>query len=290
MTDLLRGREPQRLRPPTARLSDHAAAVLRLHLTYAWRHRRPLSLGQPTRFTELVQRRKLIDRDARLPGLIDKVGVKRFVADRLGPEWVTPTLWTGTRLPAAAEWAYPFVVKSRHGCNQRRFVRDEDHDWPATRRAAATWMRSHYGFWLDEWGYRDVPRGLLVEPFVGPATRLPVDYKLFVFHGRVEAVQVHLDREHDHRWIVFDRDWRRLSPGRGEPRPPASLAAMIRGAEALGRDFDFVRVDFYDAQPTPRFGEMTFYPGSGLEPVRPAALDRHFGRLWLRPPGGPAAA
>ncbi len=283
MTDLLRGREPLRHRPPAARLSDHAAAVVRLHLTYAWRHQRPLSLAQPTRFTELIQRRKLIDRDARLPGLIDKVCVKRFVADRLGPEWVTPTLWSGTQLPAVASWTYPFVVKSRHGCNQRRFVRDDRHDWPATRRAAAAWMRSRYGFWLDEWGYRDVPRGLLVEPFVGPGAALPVDYKLFVFHGRVEAVQVHLDREHDHRWIVFDPGWRRLSPaGGGDPQPPAGLGAMIRGAEALASGFDFVRIDFYDSQPTPRFGEMTFYPGSGLEPVRPAALDRHFGRLWLQ--------
>ena len=67
------------------------ATVLRLHLTYAWRHRRLLSLGSPTTFNELVQWRKRHDRDARLPHLIDKLAVKRFVADRLGPEWVTPT-------------------------------------------------------------------------------------------------------------------------------------------------------------------------------------------------------
>ena len=29
------------------------------------------------------------------------------------------------------------------------------------------------------------------------------------------------------------------------------------------------------------FGEMTFYPGSGLDKFNPIALDVEFGRLWL---------
>jgi hypothetical protein len=259
------------------------AAMLRLHLTYLWRHRRPLSLAQPTRFTELVQRRKLRDHDRRLPHLIDKVAVKRFVAEALGAEWVTPTLWSGTELPAAPDWPYPFVVKSRHGCNQRRFVRNGGADWAEIRRAAAGWMRSAYGHWLDEWGYRDVPRGVLIEPFVGDGTVLPIDYKLYVFHGRVAAVQVHVNREHRHRWMLFDPAWHRMSSpdGAPDPSPPATLARMITGAETLARGFDFVRVDFYDIGDTPRFGEMTFYPGSGLDPFDPPELDDALGRLWL---------
>ena len=271
----LAGSRPARRQP--------LVAALRLHLTYLWRHRRPLSLADPTRFTELVQRRKLRDHDQRMPHLIDKVAVKRFVAEVLGPEWVTPTLWSGAELPATPDWPYPFVVKSRHGCNQRRFARDGAADWSEIRRAAAGWMRRAYGHWLDEWGYRGVPRGVLVEPFIGDGTTLPVDYKFYVFHGRVEAVQVHLDREHQHRWILFGPHWQRLSSANADPDPvpPATLARMIAGAETLARGFDFVRVDFYDTPNTPRFGEMTFYPGSGLDPFDPPELDRALGRLWL---------
>lgn len=274
-TALLHAPLPKPRRPLTA--------VLRLHLTYMWRHRRRLSLTDPTRFTELVQRRKLHDRDQRLPRLIDKVAVKRFVAEALGPEWVTPTLWSGARLPVTPRWPYPFVVKSRHGCNQRRFVRDGTADWHDIRRAAAAWMGASYGRWLDEWGYRAVPRGVLVEPLIGDGITLPVDYKLYVFHGRVAAVQVHLDREHRHRWMLFDPAWHRLSSptADADPAPPATLERMIAGAETLGRGFDFVRVDFYDIGATPRFGEMTFYPGSGLDRFDPPALDEALGRLWL---------
>lgn len=270
--------------PPSCLPDVAFAAFLRVHLTYLWRHRRWLSLDAPTRFTELVQRRKLFDRDQRLPLLIDKLYAKRFVAEQLGSEWITPTLWSGTVLPETSPWLRPFVVKSRHGCNQRRFVRTGGEDWAAIRRASTRWMRCDYGYWLDEQGYYGVARGLLVEPFVGDGIALPIDYKLFVFHGQVAFIQVHLGREDNHRWLVFDRAWCRVSASTAEPDParPASLAAMIEGAEILGRNFDFVRIDLYECAGTPRFGEMTFYPGSGLDPIDPPKLDLIMGTLWLR--------
>lgn len=263
------------------------ATVLRLHLTYLWRHRRLLSLDEPKRFTELIQRRKLIDRDPLIPLLTDKLAAKATVADLLGPDWITPTLWTGTTLPTSQPFAPPFVVKSRHGCKQIRIVRRENGDWQAVRRAAMKWMRRPYGQWLDEWGYRDVPRGLLIEPFIGDESCLPIDYKFYVFHGRVEAIQVHVEREHCHRWALYDRDWQRLSNGDDfkAVAPPSALARMIAGAETLGSPFDFVRVDLYDLDGAPRFGEMTFYPGSGLDRFDPHSLDDWLGRCWRRPSG-----
>ncbi|WP_240320689.1 ATP-grasp fold amidoligase family protein [Sphingomonas crusticola] len=259
------------------------ATWLRLHLTYLWRHRRPLALAAPLLFTELVQRRKLIDRDCRIPRWIDKLAAKHAVANILGGAWVTPTLWSGNALPDRPPCAPPFVLKSRHGCGQICFVRDEGEDWAKVRRMAASWMRRPYGRWLDEWGYRDVPRGLLIEPFLCSSLNLPIDYKLFVFHGRVRAIQVHLDRATRHRWVLFDPAWRPFSRRDGDRdiRPPASLTQMIAGAEALGRGFDFVRIDLYEVDGHARFGEASFYPGSGLEPIDPPELDRQFGRHWL---------
>lgn len=260
-----------------------AAELLRIRLTYLWRHRRLPALAEPRLFNELVQDRKLRGRDARQSALSDKVGVKAFVTEWIGPEWVIPTLWYGPALPAHPPWERPFVVKARHGCNQNAFVRTGEEDWQAIRRQSARWVRKTYGYWLDEWLYRHIPRGLLVEPFVGTGGGLPIDYKLFVFDGRVEFVQVHLGREHRHCWIVFDRDWRRVSSptGDADPQRPASLCRMFEAAEELGREFDFVRVDLYDVQGRPLFGEMTFYPGSGLDPFNPASLDRVMGDHWL---------
>ena len=225
--------------------------------------------------------RKLHDRDPRLPPLLDKVAVKAVVAARLGPEWVTPTLWHGEMLPDTPPWPLPVVVKARHGCGQMAVVRTLAQ-WPAVKARADRWTKTPYGGWLDEWAYADVPRGLLVEPYIGTGAMFPVDYKLFVFGGRAAFVQVHLDRASDHRWIVMDLDWRRVSPPTRDPDParPASLDAMIAGAEALAAGHEFLRIDLYEIDGAPRFGEVTVYPGSGLIPVVPPALDLAMGDLW----------
>ena len=194
---------------------------------------------------------------------------------------MTPTLYEADDLPDAAAWAAPFVVKSRHGCNQSAFVRTGAEDWGAIRAAARKWVRAPYGQLLDEWLYGHVPAGVLIEPFIGGGGALPIDYKIYVFGGRAACVKVDRDREHGHWRSIHDLDWRTIwaPPGQELVPPPASLAEMIEAAETLGRDFDFVRVDFYEVDGRPRFGEMTFYPGSGLSPL-PDSLDHWLGSLW----------
>lgn len=274
------------LRDTAGRPADGAAAVLkqaRVRLTYLWRHGRLPDLRAPQLFTELVQVRKLFERDIRLPALADKARVKAFVAGRIGTDWIIPTLWQGSTLPHAPQWTAPFVVKARHGTNQTLFVHDDAPDWPALRRRAGRWMKRHYGGWLDEWLYEQIPRDIIVEPFMGLGRTLPIDYKFYVFGGRVEFVQVHLGRGIDHRWLVFDRAWGRVSSpsADADPVPPASLETMIAAAEALADGIDFVRVDLYEIERRPLFGEMTFYPGSGLDRFDPVSLDATMGALWL---------
>lgn len=258
-------------------------ARIRVRLCYLVRHQRILHLDNPTRFNELVQRRKLENHDVRMVTSADKVAVKDHVAALLGPEWIIPTLWSGDILPDSPPCAPPFVVKARHGSNQNIYVRDAVADWSYIRTRAARWMRGPYGQLLDEWLYRHIPLGLLVEPFVGEEGQLPIDYKIFVFGGRATYVQVHLDREKRHRWIVFDRAWNRVSAltEDAHPKRPDTLDRMLDAAETLARGFDFVRCDFYEIAGKPLFGEMTFYPGSGLDKFTPVELDVVFGQHWL---------
>lgn len=215
--------------------------------------------------------------------LADKVAVKAHVAEALGSDWVIPTIWHGTKLPEQPDWPGPFVIKSRHGSNQNIYVRDHDPDWRRLHKRITKWGRQPYGKWLDEWLYAHIPRGILVEPFIGQEGKLPIDYKIFVFGGSAKYVQVHLERENAHRWIVFDRDWNRLSAPTSDidPEPPKALARILDAAETLGRGFNFVRVDFYEVMGKPLFGELTFYPGSGLDKFNPISLDAEFGRHWL---------
>lgn len=251
-------------------------------LTYLWRHRRMPDLVAAPRFTEMVQRRKLYDRDPRQVALMDKLAAKHMAAEVLGPEWATATLWQGDNLPAKPAFRTPAILKARHGCNQYAVLRDEPsaREWDALRRRAARWMAGPYGKWLDEWAYEGVPRALIAEPLLGAGPALPLDYKIYVFGGRATHVQVHLARATDHRWILHDRDFRPLIAASDRPCAPRSLSAMLSAAEALAKGYDFLRVDFFEIDGAPRFGEFCLYPGSGLDPFAADWIDRELGGLW----------
>lgn len=256
-------------------------AQTRIRLCYLWRHGRIPRLDRPTRFTEHVQLRKLAPVNPALIATADKLASKALVAGKLGHEWTVPTLWSGDTLPPACDWPLPLVIKSRHGCNQRLFARnDGEMSWDSARCAAIRWTRRPYGLWLDETIYRCVPRGILVEPFIGEAGVLPVDYKFYVFGGAVTHIQVHVNRETRHRWFLFDRAFEPLLPAAAEMPRPRSLTAMIAAAETLGAGFDFIRVDMYEIDGKPVFGEFSAYPGSGLDPFHPPEVDEAMGQLW----------
>jgi hypothetical protein len=107
-----------------------------------------------------------------------------------------------------------------------------------------------------------------------------------VFSGRVHYIQVDTDRATNHRRAFFDREWRRQPFTYGYAMDtrvidkPRSLGQMIEAAEHLGREFSFVRIDLYEINGKPRFGEFTFLPDSGLMPFSPVSYDAILGALW----------
>jgi hypothetical protein len=244
------------------------------------------NIFRPKTFSEKIQHRKLFDHDLRLPLRADKIEVKQFVSDRLGRGWVTPTLWHGTQLPDRPAWPVPFVLKASHGSAMNMFVRSEP-DWNEIRVRSRKWLAErYYGSWGGEWLYSQIQPRLLAEPFIGELFALPVDYKLWTFNGRVEFIQVDTDREIGHKRTMFDRDWKRMPFTIGFPadqrdiQKPSSLKEMIEAAQTLSENIAFVRVDLYEIDKTPRFGEMTFYPGCGWEKFAPPEFDRIVGDLW----------
>jgi hypothetical protein len=250
---------------------------------------RPPHFVRAKTFNEKVQRHKILDRDPRMTICADKILVKDFVAEKLGPGWTTPTLWHGASLPPLHEriWSPPFVLKANHGSRMNIFVRsDGDIDWPKFETLCAKWLSQSYGEPTGEWVYHNIKRQLFVEPFIGDRGVLPIDYKFWTFHGRVEFIQVDTDREHQHKRAMFDREWRRLPFCLGFPveqrriDKPQSLEHMIAAAQKLSGGMPFVRVDFYEIDGTPRFGEMTFYPGAGNEHFDPPEYDAIIGQLW----------
>lgn len=253
------------------------------------------------RHSEWIHRAKVFRRDPRWPVLADKIEAKAFIAARVGMRHVVPTLYAGDALPPRAErtWPRPFFVKAAHGSSWLAHVpATGPPHWGRVEHKVERWLDETYGGRAGEWHYARMPRRILVEPHLGDPGRMPDDYKLWVFHGRVHFVHWLTDRgtpEFGGRFV--DRDWNevfrslRFATHARMPERPATWDTMVWVAEQLGRDFPFVRVDLYEVAGEVYVGELTFTPTAGLHPFDPAETDLVLGRLWRRPrrPRYPAA-
>ena len=83
-------------------------------------------------------------------------------------------------------------------------------------------------------------------------------------------------------WWICDRP--PLEP------PPVGLDRMLAAAAGLGSGWDFIRIDLYNIGERVYFGEFTPYPGSGLDRIIPASVDRELGARWKLPGAVSAAA
>jgi hypothetical protein len=252
-------------------------------------HRVP-NFAAPATFTEKIHWRKIFDDDPRFAVLLDKLQAKDFARERVPWLGMPAVLWRGDdprdipfdRLNVA------YIVKCNHGCGMNIAVPD-----PATtdRDAIIAEMSRHlaetYGVQKLERGYAHIERQVFVEAMVGKDQDYdPIDYKFCVVSGRVAYVVVVAFRSKVKNTGHLDRDWRRLDVVQGgidstlEIPRPQSLARMIEAAERIGREFDMLRVDFYEDGGQPVFGEFTVYPRSGLLQFDPPAFDRELGARW----------
>jgi hypothetical protein len=251
-------------------------------------------LERPRTFSEKIQFRKLYDKDPRLPLLADKIEAKRYVAEAAGAELLVPTIWCGKAMPARADrrWQIPYVIKASHGSGWNVFVTSvEREDWRKIEAKARSWLTRRYGAYTSEWLYGRIRPRLIVEPYIGCGDELPIDYKIFVFDGRAHYIQVITQRAVKMHISMYDRSWvRQPVSHRGysidRVPPPRTLERMLDIAERLGRGLPFVRVDLYEVDRRPIFGEMTFYPASGYYPFEPESFDELLGDLW--PSASPA--
>ena len=114
-----------------------------------------------------------------------------------------------------------------------------------------------------------------------------LDYKLMCFGGEVRCSFTCTGRaQGDLRVDFFDMGWGHLPFTRHYPNSdvlpsrPRRYEEMVSLAEELSRGIPFVRVDFYESGDRLLFGEMTFYPGSGLEEFDPSEWDERLGS-WI---------
>jgi hypothetical protein len=247
------------------------------------------NLRNPRTFNEKIAWRMLHDRNPLIPLTTDKLAVRDWVAARVGPDILVPLLGSWERA-ADIDWdALPssFVLKASHGWNMNLLVHDKGAvDRDAAMAMANAWLRTNHYAKTGEWGYRDIPPRLLAEKMLlDEEGHIPADMKFHVFDGRVRLVDVHTDRFGAHRVTFFDEKMQRLPVTQNFPSdphwtPPSQVGELMRIAERLGSEFDYVRVDLYLVRGVVRFGELTHYDSSASSAYVPGEYDRIIGDMW----------
>lgn len=266
---------PTWTRPLTETLARVLPPSWWITLQHLRAHNQVPNLERPATFSEKIQWRKIYDRDPRMPPLIDKFAAKRIVEERLGSDAITPTYWYGgmNTIADIRDIKDPFVLKPTHTSGDILFITQPDRvDWPLVYKTAQRWVRKSYDTRAGEWAYKSVEPGIMAEAFLNASGSSPTDYKFFCFNGKVKYIQVDSSRFSDHRRLLLDGKWEDTGITYKYPRPdrphqfevPSAAQNMIDAAEALSQDFSFCRVDLYDMEVHPRFGEITFYPEGGL--------------------------
>ncbi len=243
----------------------------------------------PRTFNEKIIHAKLFGNIRSADKLADKYAVREYVEEKVGAHILNKLYFIGECPDDIPFDTLPekFVIKTTHGSGGIFIVKDKEQaDYEKLRQNITNSLGQRFGYITNELWYLKIKPKIIIEELLEDNEHgIPFDYKFFCFHGKCHFVQVDLDRFSNHTRSFYSPDWilqdfALLFPQGRSVSKPENLADMIKIAEKLAADFDFVRIDLYSVNNEVRFGEITFAPGAGWEPFNPANKDLELGKLW----------
>lgn len=230
-------------------LSDKAYLKLKYRLYFG----KNLNLNNPKTFNEKLQWLKLYDRKPEYTNLVDKYEVKRIVADKIGEEYIIPTLGVWDKFDDIDFDKLPnqFVLKCTHDSgglvicrNKKEFnIRD------AKKRIEKS-LKNNYFYNCREWPYRNVKPRIIAEEYMQDGDNYSlIDYKFYCFNGKIEYLYVSEGLEdHSTAKISFlTSDWNFAPFNRSDyksfeelPLMPGNYKRMLSLAEQLSKGLDLL--------------------------------------------------
>ena len=164
-----------------------------------------------------------------------------------------------------------FVIKTNNSCGTVIVVKDKSKlNMNACRKKINAWLKDDYGTRSAQLHYSRIAPKILIEEYLqqdGNESTSLIDYKFFCFYGKVQYILTIYNRDLNRHSFVrqfYDLDWKRLyvdDENSENILKPRTLERMIQIAEILSASLSFVRVDLYEVNNHPYFGELTFTPG-----------------------------
>lgn len=253
-------------------------------------------LNNPKTYNEKLQWLKLHDRKPEYTMMVDKLEVKRYISEKIGEQYIIPTLGVWDRFEDINFDALPeqFVLKCTHDSGGLVICTDKSKlDFASAKKKINRCLKTNY-YWQDrEWPYKNVKPRIIAEKYLADANTYELrDYKFFCFDGEVKALFIASERQKidgETKFDFFDSEFNRLPIQNGHPNAeklpecPKCFEEMKRLAASLSIGIPHLRVDLYEVDGKVYFGELTFYHWSGMVPFEPEEWDYKFGS-WIKLP------
>ncbi len=265
-----------------AALIDALCALRFPKLTRRFRriHGRAPKFALPETYYDWMQWRKVFDHNPLFITLGDKLKAKDYIAQHIPALTLPRVLWSGDGSTAIPEEVLQgnVVIKTSDGSGRNFFIQDGKYNRGELSLTLKRWLsEGAYGRRFGEWAYSRMKRRIFVEELLPSSTGLLIDISIRAGSGQVAfgslVVHAKSDREST---IYLSRDGDLLSVEYGEgvseaeidaiPVPPGYEAAISHAAR-LSRDVDYARFDFLWSDGVLYGGEITVYPGSGIDPL-----------------------
>lgn len=256
-------------------------------------------LDNPKTLTEKLQWIKLHDRRDLCTICADKYEVRSYLKEKFGEDYLVPLLYVTDDYRSITSDVIPdehCILKANHDCGHYIIIRDKKIlNYPLLREKCRGWLMINFYEKTREWQYKNIPRKIIIEKLLETSKgKIPNDYKLHFFNGKLEFIYVSYDREGVNDRCVYDKDWNRLPfvwipsdtyrPGMNttDVPKPSTFEKMVEMGTEIAKDFKYVRVDYYDVDGKLYFGEITLIHGAGYDKFFPEEYDEYYGsRLKL---------
>lgn len=254
-----------------------------------------LDLENPVTYNEKLQWLKLYDRKPIYTKMVDKYEVKNIIEKTIGKEYIIPTLGVYDSFDEInfEEMPNQFVIKCTHDSGGNVICTDKSTlNLKKAKKKIEKSLKNNYYWQNREWPYKNVKPRIIIEKYMVDESGYELkDYKFMCFNGKPKCSFVCLNRKSKSGLNVdfYDLEWNKMPFQRHYPNSniilnkPKNYETMIRLAERLAKNIPFVRVDFYNINGKIYFGELTFFPGSGLEEFTPYEWDKKLGKLLILP-------
>ena len=236
-----------------------------------------LNLDNPQDFHQKLQWLKLYWQHPLVVKCADKYEVREYIKV-CGCEEILKELYGVYDRVDEIDWEKlpeKFVIKTTNGCGTNIFCENKSSlNKQEVIRQLKKWLKTDFGLFYAETHYSKMKPRIICEKYLQTDSGLPNDYKFYCFHGVPKVILIIADRDTDLKLFFLDSNWNKLDIGDpsfkakfnvGEvPPQPECLKEMMKYAEILSAPFPFVRVDMYEYEGKPVFGELTFTPGGAV--------------------------